>query len=251
LDKSSTNTFSNKDNCVPKNMMSLKDYDSSLVWYWDMETLTAWWKLKDLSWNGNDWSWSNWVVIWTWWWMLGKASSFVWANSQFIKINESPTMRSSKAMTISTLFYVDNLQSWVFLVDKYHSWAVNWYTYWNYISQWGWLPWMQWYYRVNWEIRYDNGYAYDYTKAFHLLTSSYDWYTVRLYLDWKLVSQGKYASKKDIADIEWNTFFWWWIFNNDWTSGWNFLTWRLDDIKMYNRALSDTEIYQQAKSIWF
>jgi len=34
--------------------MSLKNFDSSLVGYWDMESLTDDGKLKDLSGNGND-----------------------------------------------------------------------------------------------------------------------------------------------------------------------------------------------------
>ncbi len=52
LDKG-TNTLSNPVGCTPKKSLSLKDYDSWLVWYWDMETLTGT-KLADLSGNGND-----------------------------------------------------------------------------------------------------------------------------------------------------------------------------------------------------
>lgn len=50
----STNTFSSTSTgCVVKKNMSLKDIDSGLVGYWDMETLSGT-LLKDLSGNGNN-----------------------------------------------------------------------------------------------------------------------------------------------------------------------------------------------------
>lgn len=50
----STNTFSSTaSGCLAKKNMSLNTLDSSLVGYWDMETLTSSGLLKDLSGNGN------------------------------------------------------------------------------------------------------------------------------------------------------------------------------------------------------
>ena len=62
----STNTFSSPSTgCVAKKNMNLKDTDSSLVGYWDMETLTSSGLLKDLSGNGNDGTFSGGMVATT------------------------------------------------------------------------------------------------------------------------------------------------------------------------------------------
>jgi hypothetical protein len=55
----SRNTFSSHSGtCLKKKDYALKNLDSSLVGYWDMETLTSSGLLKDLSGNGND----GWMV---------------------------------------------------------------------------------------------------------------------------------------------------------------------------------------------
>jgi len=60
---------SNSTNCTKKKDMSLKDFDSALVWYWDMES-SSWNILYDLSWNNHHWylTWKilNWAVVTTW-----------------------------------------------------------------------------------------------------------------------------------------------------------------------------------------
>jgi hypothetical protein len=74
----STNTFSsNSGTCVAKKNMSLNTLDTSLVGYWDMETLTGG-LLKDLSGNGNDGSFSGGMVASTalTGGVLGKGMSF-------------------------------------------------------------------------------------------------------------------------------------------------------------------------------
>ena len=63
--------------CIEKQDMSLKEFDSSLVWYWDMESWT-WNILYDLSGNGNNWTWS-WLILPTGtWWHLWKWYYFSW-----------------------------------------------------------------------------------------------------------------------------------------------------------------------------
>ncbi|MDD2917033.1 MAG: sialidase domain-containing protein, partial [Candidatus Gracilibacteria bacterium] len=66
LDNVSTNTFASSTGCLAKKNMSLKSLDGSLVGYWDMETCTGTGgicgvgdKLKDLSGNGGDGSFSG------------------------------------------------------------------------------------------------------------------------------------------------------------------------------------------------
>jgi len=61
LNNVSTNSFGSTSSCKAKKDMSLKDMDSSLVGYWDIETLTGT-MLKDLSGNGNNGTFSGGMV---------------------------------------------------------------------------------------------------------------------------------------------------------------------------------------------
>ena len=75
-----TNLIWNSESCTPKSSISLKNFDSSLVWYWDMETTTWSTFLKDLSGNGSDWIFSWWMVYTSslTWWVNWKGLNFTW-----------------------------------------------------------------------------------------------------------------------------------------------------------------------------
>ncbi|EKE27957.1 MAG: hypothetical protein ACD_3C00120G0004 [uncultured bacterium (gcode 4)] len=153
LDWSATNSFSNKDNCVAKKDMNLKEYDKSLVGYWDMETLTADWKLKDLSGNGNDGVFSGVTAptkdLWLLWW-----SYFFWSwwtnnNSWFVQIANSEKFNDlPNWLTISTIVNKSICSPSSFIIIKawkkvnlanYQTWSIEnsnmiyYYNWWYYL----------------------------------------------------------------------------------------------------------------------
>ena len=115
-------------NCVEKKKdIVLKDYDNSLVGYWDMETL-SWSMLKDLSWNGNDWafSWGMTYATALTWWIVWKWLNFNWS-SNYIEILDSNytwSVLKPKDFTLITNIKLTNYTTYNF----YHilqSWT-NW-----------------------------------------------------------------------------------------------------------------------------
>lgn len=81
-----SNIYNRRDDLI--NNKDIAKFDNSLVGYWDMETLTDDWKLKDLSQYENHWTCYNWTSSWVcntpwfwpqivdWNWTTWKAMSF-------------------------------------------------------------------------------------------------------------------------------------------------------------------------------
>jgi hypothetical protein len=173
--------------CLKKKDMSLKDFDNSLVWYWDMETL-SWWLLKDLSGNGNDWTanggvninwtWSkNWrwiyfdwvddiIIVWSWW---------------TLNINNEITIQvlidhsSSQPQTSTTCKQV--FWRW-WMWDYYASYSVDWCAWW---TPWGTKSAWQWLARY-WTGQY-NLYAV-YTNNWDAKNDEYSLITIKKSLIW-------------------------------------------------------------------
>ncbi|EKE27917.1 MAG: hypothetical protein ACD_3C00130G0015 [uncultured bacterium (gcode 4)] len=262
LDWSATNNFSSKDNCVAKKDMSLKDYDNSLVWYWDMETLTADWKLKDLSGNGNSGVFSGNILPVSTWGINWKGLYFSWSSmiytAQVVKYWSSSTatieiIADTRAPTVwiftilaeSSANANSNTWSW-FITDYYTTTSCDW-------SKAMLVPLLKpdlaW-----WRITYC---PYDKSEGkpkfvTMIFDSSKPYITI--FLNWnkmktypnsgnstKPISEAVNTAIKDYVLHIWKR----WSDIGNWTIG------LIDDVKVYNRALSDSEIKQHAKSIWF
>lgn len=231
-------------NCVEKKKdMILKDYDNSLVGYWDMETL-SWSMLKDLSGNGNDWIFSWAILPTSTWWNVWKALYF--SGSEIIV--ENKIFEKFKFSKWISILWIAKSFSWSSICSLFWSeWNVNlllndlvvptklrmWDTLWNWKND-------------NFIINSS-------------LNSFYWWILdLKLWLDiWKIVKI--FNNWTLINDVVYNWVFSWlnetssWNISFIWTRPipWNNCKWVIDEIKIYNRVLSDKEIYQQAKVIGF
>ncbi|PIQ11091.1 hypothetical protein COW06_02965 [Candidatus Gracilibacteria bacterium CG12_big_fil_rev_8_21_14_0_65_38_15] len=123
MENSSTNTFSsNSETCVPKKDVILKNLDSGLVGYWDMESYYqsgSLYYLKDISGNNNDGIFSgglNPTAIGTLSnGITGKGINF--GTGFFIQVANSDSLNISgtgSAVTISVLFRINILDTFVF-----------------------------------------------------------------------------------------------------------------------------------------
>jgi hypothetical protein len=249
LDKSSTNTFSNKDNCVPKSTMNLKDYDSSLVGYWDMETsFSSWWVtyLKDLSGNGNYGVFSGAVLPTSTWWTNWKGLNFTWG---YIFMWDKLSLNWN--ISITSIIYKRKQNIWsntIVWKTANNPWKHN---YWlTILDQWT-IPWTP---RMVFYDSWSNSWPQSQTTTvlpvsnWLALTWIYDSQNnqLRVYLNWKLIDTTIVLNKTPTISSASLLAIW---ATDAWTN-W-FYDWIIDDIKIYNRPLSDSEIYQQAKSAWF
>lgn len=152
------NTFNE---CIEKKEdMNLKDFDNGLVGYWDMESLTNDWKLKDLSWKGNDWYISGTIkpdkvdkslfwwayYFWSWWnnpvnnWFVQILDNDDFKNltngltiSQIVK---STTYSPFSFSLIKTWYKSDNVSFITWSID--YSNKIHWYDWGFYITGWIW-----------------------------------------------------------------------------------------------------------------
>jgi len=109
--QSTSNILSNStsSNCIKKKLANLNTTDSSLVWYWDMET-TTWWLLRDLSGNWNNGIFSWWMVYNTalTWWVIGKGLLFD-GNLNQIYITGSNWLYNNWNVTVSTIVKISDI----------------------------------------------------------------------------------------------------------------------------------------------
>jgi hypothetical protein len=239
------------------------------VWYWDMETLTGT-LLKDLSGNGNDWSFSGIQNPTLTGGFLWKAYNFLDTNNSFINIPTSSSLEITWALTITVIIKANkNELKWI--LSKQSTWNASdawstcsptsycWYHLTTSINELWWRV-----YDINffWEMnsawtslttdrtrRWKN---IDYIWKFVYLTYRVsNWTLGNVYINWVEVTQ--YNWNKLLREISvsknplriwryWNDLNWW---------VYEFFDWIIDEVKIYNRALSDEEILQQAKIAWF
>ncbi len=251
-----------------KENMTLKEYDHSLISYWDMETTFSSWEiqyLKDLSWNKND----GWIFTWVAWeiakpiignWNMG----LMWQSTKFynswtwghIRLDpQAYRFHNAKWITIIWFVKENDFLHWHKCIWKFHK---NTATYW-----WGSLCFNAWSYGVNWWFNtpWNVGITYSSTWALNMDFSKWNmviWvidYTnkkLKYYQNWILISE-KYVDFPENFytyqewDIE-NRFdnIWYGTAPNPGT-----LDWYLDEVKIYNRALSSEEIIEQAKIAGF
>lgn len=223
---------SSSGSCIEKEEMSLKEFDNSLVGYWDMET-TSWALLKDLSGNGNYWTWS-WLILPTGtWWHLWKWYYFSWwyftFNSDKLDIENDITI-----WVITKNYSYNILWASSFLSRK---WNYNlhilggYYRFWDNNSNW-----LQSNILINTDFHY---FSWKWEKSSNKIS---------LYLDGNKITENTPDNSWSILKTSNSgslTFIW----NNP--NAPQLFNWIIDDVKIYNRALSDEEIRQQAKIAGF
>jgi prepilin-type N-terminal cleavage/methylation domain-containing protein len=240
---------------LDKNNSNLDDY---LVWYWDMENITTSWSLtvlKDFSKYKNNWvcynttsaqvncGSSNWPQFVDWNWNTWKAMNFDWINDYVDLWNN---LEWAWALTVVSL-YKRNIKDtinadWVFWNRKRNSSMV--------LQKW----WVQRYYinhdvfqftivLENWLWNVQN-YSASYTD-----TSANEWRywiwtfnpsnrSVKLYMNWNLKGSTTSASWYD--KIKYDSPSTMKIWYNDTNTG--YFSWIIDEVRIYNRALLDSEI---------
>ncbi len=265
-----------------KENMNLNNYDNSLVWYWDMESKTNDWKLKDLSWYGNHGEWSWGVIIW---WEIGtiwKATILTWW-LQYFKIENNPSIDLDTYFTFSAIYTYSKSFSGAWnnpIFNKpfpwwhvnpyyqYHFWIVSpnylispinnpiWYNKcWFDSKFWSWIV-----------VKEASYIAEDcfLNKTTIYITSTFDWKTNNMYINWIKIKKYNWDWRKyytlwdwklnlDIFPItKYNTPLYIWVYWNL-IPNWELYTlkWTLDELKIYNRALTPEEVFQQSKIAWF
>ncbi len=261
------------DNCVEKKeKMSLKEFDNSLVWYWDMESWT-WNILYDLSGNGNDWkiysarnTVSSSITPSTFnfiWWYLWKAIEFTlspdWQSGKVINLWTGATLSLQNNATFNVIIKTDWVWWWPTIIWKWTSFSWELINYsvglWDltHPTAWWWIVWTL------------NSFSnWNYTKIndnnYRLITFVFNWDNSYFYINWKLLISRTTNSKNRPSRINnpvipttiwWNYSLLWWPGWFSWDSYVHLFNWIIDDVKIYNRALTDEEIKQQAKIAGF
>lgn len=255
------------DNCLEKKSeMSLNQFDNGLVWYWDMETLFNSWGidyLKDLTWNWNDWifSWGMDYSSSLTWGVLWEALNFGW--DDYILVNNAIRKPEWEELWITLTFLIN---------PKY---SANERTRAEFIlSNWTWEQW-------TWSIFLKSRtcceediifymkkedvdgfgspirYKWRWTEWNNNNLSSEQWYLLSLNLnyDWTIAI---YSNWKKVAFLNKDRVVPWPYKNPSDLYIWNILSninhwfmWNIDEVKVYERSLTDLEIIQQAKVLGF
>lgn len=214
-----TNIY-NRNSSLVKNSKDLALYDNNLLWYWDMETM-SWTKLKDFSKYHNDWTptWVSTPLNWKVW----KSIYFDWTN------------------TYITLPNTINLANQSFTVSLW----VNWLT-WVFLSQWSFLANTELVIHCMWDSRwltfafYWNDYkslydCWNMSNVWNFISVSYDSVskTRKLYINnnlyWTNLSTSNYLWNSNL--YLWQDINWWYKYK-----------WSIDEVRIYNRVLLDSEI---------
>jgi len=258
----SENTFSSASGaCEKKSQMTLSSLDKSLVWYWDMETIYMSGSnkyMKDLSGHGND-------GIFTWtilpsstWWIMGKWINF--SGSWYIEVLNSPSLNPTKEISlVATIIYKNSAftSGNIWIIEKTYSWFTEpyyqyklWLTPNNNSSVLQWALWSS--YSIKWQrigVGYNNLNSFYDWQAINLV-STYDGRITKIYINWDKKAERIVENDLGIDIYTSNLCFWkafcW--FNS---TSYYYLHGIIDDAKIYNRALSDQEIAQQARIAGF
>ncbi len=279
---------SNSWTCTQKYKMSLKDFDSSLVWYWDMETLCDWW----ICWTWNDWYSknlaSNDINILSWTTLrnhnninfISKTqtwNSINWVKSAYITDFDSALQTSwnikdiDRSMTISMLFKPNFSTN--FPWNNNDIFARNFlYDYYNDNIRLALVEDMNGFYwyksKPNNQLSKAYNFNFQKDKIYNISVSqnnSMTWWinssSMKLFINWILQQDNKIETNLSNFSLTWTLLHFWSSAHfpeHCWPTGiftsipaWCTFNWTIDDIKLYNRALSDSEIAQQAKIAGF
>ncbi len=239
-----SNIYNRRDDLM--NNKTYASLDDSLVGYWDMETTTTSWALtvlKDLSKYWNNWtcynSWTivncwtvwSWPQIVTWEWKTWKAMSFDGVDD-YVQINKNINNTSTKEYTIIWIVksydLTSNARRVIFEKNAWYFLHINSSgSIWSDFHNWTW--WIWWWILNN-------------KLQLIINKQSFVWIS-RSVNTWKI----KFISNWDIDTVESST----WNINNSvitsriWAPAWMIdwvWKWIIDEVRIYNRALSDSEI---------
>ncbi|MDD2565909.1 MAG: prepilin-type N-terminal cleavage/methylation domain-containing protein [Candidatus Gracilibacteria bacterium] len=243
--------------CAKKKDMSLKDYDNSLVGYWDMETTFNSGGidyLKDLSGNGKIGSGFFGIGIGDKEGLIGKSTGFNGTNQYFKIDNFYSSGEILNEITISALVKVNTYNPSVAtpFISNWHTWSIG--NQKGYLLR-GFSPstsrfesdfcyYTNYYTMIGPNSAY-NDFNNQYSNKWLFLTSAYSQNgTIKIYLNGMIIGQSKNNLPYKIFTDTY-LFFGRSIINSGYLNG------IIDDVKIYNRALSDSEISQQAKIAGF
>jgi hypothetical protein len=82
---------------------------------------------------------------------------------------------------------------------------------------------------------------------YYMLSMTSDWTKWKVFINWSLASQNSDQATRYLVS-SWSTTE---LRIGSIVRGWVNFKWIIDDVKIFHRALSDSEIRQQAKSAWF
>jgi hypothetical protein len=166
------------------------------------------------------------IVFWTVDWKLGKSTTFAWTN--YVSIQNTSTLNLTSQLTVSAWVKYYQAQSSRVISQCYTNanCGSNTYIIWRAGSTYPYaqINWVQ--YSINWSTISDN--------QWYLQTVSYDGNNVNYYLNWiKIYSTSQTGT---IPTISWNLTFGANVYP------WEYFKWSIDEVRIYNRALSDIEI---------
>lgn len=270
---SSTNT-----NCLKKKNMSLKDYDSSLVWYWNFDETwfipdvnQYWWTnfYKDYSWNWHT-AFNSWSIQWIWFVQPTQNLGYIWkwiyftSGSLILWSDLDYNFWNDLTFSVITNLYSFKNPYPRILHNRYFIFHYNWCEYYPIVSDcptqlinnlsiksiWWVITNSSWWYITDMSVR--TWYFQNNLNNFVILTYVFSNDTVKRFINWTNVSTFKkewfnWINKIITGTINTSAITLWGIL---WDRTRDF-NWIIDDIKIYNRALSDEEIAQQAKIAWF
>jgi prepilin-type N-terminal cleavage/methylation domain-containing protein len=236
----------------------LAKLDDSLVLYFDMETVTVDWKMKDLSNYWNHWLIWKWLFIWEW--FLSKSLYFPWENHWSLIFNWF--LRTNNILWSWNNESIDWITLWLNLKPLMDN---NYYTY-----RWEWSSseikksifkthitntWKWWiiFYIEDWKLwLWLRSVSTDSIEFFlsNIIVNEWEWvkYSVsvdffskkaKFYKNWSKLEEHLFSnlsSNKYIPDDILTT-------DNLWYSTWySRYKWFIDEAYFYNRALSESEI---------
>ena len=238
---------------------SLASLDDSLVWYWNMETVckdwSCWiwndWKLKDLSKYSNHGTCYNWTSSWScsivwpkivdWNWKSWKAMSFDWIDDyiDYWNLNFDYT-NFTVFISVKTKSYNSNQ-------EKYPIHVTNLIWKWNRNSSNQWYIWYKWpgdsnlpathisfVYWDNWTKWPSYSLEKINMKVYNTFVGKVEPNSQNLYINWKLIDSKilTHNSVTNSFNLE--------IANSSYLD--SYLAWDIDELRIYNRALSQEEI---------
>jgi hypothetical protein len=202
----------------------------SLVWYWDMETIMGW-KLRDLSWNWSDWDMLSWVIVWNgkiWNWWIFNA---LW----YVEVPNTQALNMTWNLTLSAWIKTNSTKDYQQMINK-ESYVSSTDDAWYELLLHFWKPRFD-LYNSNWtaNFKYFTTTSTVNDGSWHLITATYDMSNLKIYIDARLDWQSAWSWSIRQGPIKLNI----WRATNAVNQEFQ---WSIDDIRVYNRTLSDSEI---------
>ncbi len=213
------------------NNKDLAFLDNNLMGYWDMETLSGW-MLKDFSKNNNNWNIFWWIAVWWISWIRWKAIAFDWVDDY---LSMPPAVNDMSTSTYKTLSFWAKLKSnegsfYISFADRIQDYKDSgWFSFGNGYVKLEYYPLgatvESFYYNIP-DFKTDTWYNCTYVYK--------SWWNTSIYLNGLKVAEWIYT----VNDIQTKVFN---IGRQD-NKGVIFKKGSVDEVRVYNRALSDAEI---------